>query len=128
MNKLEYLKKYMQAQDPTLNIILYSFDAQDDTTKILLTPFGGAPYQNIREDDLIQIKNRSANKKEAYNKAQDLYRLLAYKYTAIVYDTGVEVYRFSQILPIARPGYVGVDQNGYHVFSFNIKAVTAVTA
>ena len=124
------LYKWLIEIDALEDIVFYvnglPENAVDECVRIDGT--GGVPgHQFPRIEDRVQLLSRSLNKLNAQNNIQLVYGQLFNQYAltlpAYVCGGSLPTYpavRVAQISPIQTPCYIGTDDQGRHIWTFNI--------
>lgn len=128
---IEYnLAQYLQTELPALNFVVNGFkpNTADDAIKIDNT--GGTPqHWYDRTDHTIQLLTRNNDVVIGKEQAQSVYSLLKNRFGLLLPSVTVSGVLYNalqtyQISPIQEPSYIGADDRGLHLFSFNIVVTT----
>lgn len=124
------LFQYLKTIHPSIPFVVNGYGPRSPDTCIKINLSSGLPAHWYRRNDWsIQLLSRSDKLvisktiiQEVYNSIENRFGLQLPEYTlgSLVFPT-VKAYR---IVPIQTPGYIGADENGREMFSFNITLTT----
>lgn len=128
---IEYhLTQYLISEFPALNFVVNGFGAATPDDVISVNYTGGTPahwYSRIDHSIQLLIRNSSVtigrvNALSVYEKIKNRFGLELPSVTidSVVYPA-VKTY---QISPIQSPGYLGADDRGLEMYSFNVVVTT----
>lgn len=128
-NLVEYLKTQFTTLFFRANGFINATDTFPDTCNFVNAPGGDSAFWHDRRDNAIQIISRSLDSVTAKQNNDTIYDDLIKRFgfdlpavtvNSIVYPL-IMVWAFN---PLQIPGWIGVDDNGRYLYSFNLRCVT----
>lgn len=123
------LVKYLRDSLPALTFISIA-DNVDSDEGTIVTDTGGVSDHNFdKKDFAIQLMTKSKSLPSCQQDSTTIYNLLenVFNLTLPTVTVNSVVYpeiRTYRLVPVQTPGYIGVDSNGLHMYSFNIIVTT----
>ncbi len=126
------LYQYIKTELPLMALIVNGWDKDSPEESITMILRAGDPdHYDIRQDSAIQFLSRAMDVNTALLNINKVYMLLKNRFGLVlpeitVGETVFPEVKTYQISPMQSPGYIGSDGANLEMWSFNIKAVTAV--
>lgn len=119
------LFKYLQNTFPALSFVVDGWEDEDQIESIQVRQTGGdVQHWFVRQDITFQFLSRSESKVLSKQNIELVYNDLRNRFglTLPANTVGGKTYpalKTAQISPLQVPGYIGTDQNKYHLYSVN---------
>jgi hypothetical protein len=124
------LVNYLLTQLPTIEFVANGFNKQSPDEAMLVQQTGGDHnHRDIRKDYTIQFLCRSRDSVDGKGIAEQVYAEMQNKFRVLLPEVIIATVTYpevqtAQISPIQLPAYIGTDEEGRHMWSFNMVVTT----
>lgn len=123
------LYRYLLNLFSTYNLVVDGWEIGGENESIAIIQTGGDPqHWYKRQDYTVQFIGRGLEKVPTKQKLDSIYQELRNRFGLILPEITVESVTYPELLtaqvsPLQVPGYIGVDDNKRHMYSFNVLIV-----
>lgn len=120
------LVTHLRTSLPSLTFVVDGWNESSASDSLLVTDSGGTDDHNTgRRDCTVQVKSRSQSMVVAKENVQAVYDELHNRFGMTLAEVTVNSVTYPslvayRIVPIQRPGYLGMSDENYHMYSFNV--------
>ncbi len=121
------LTNYLKTQLTTYTFIANGWRKDSPDESIIVNDDGGIPdHYDFKMDLTVQILARSRDSVTSRKYATDVYDLLLNRFGLTLPEVTIDLVTYpavntAQISPIQRPAFIGMDDEGRALYSFNIQ-------